>query len=151
VEAAVGVFEERLGKVDITDLEANREKSEDVAVYQEVPDEEAAVETIGALEDLYGDRNLPIGSHRQLKKRTHGDGGSRQKLAAAKGRLTRRAVPAPRKGHSRQGSGKDDVLRGSSKGRGFVKERWAKPRRNDGLRDQGLKHQLWLRSKGNVN
>jgi succinate dehydrogenase hydrophobic anchor subunit len=51
MEAAVGVFEERLDKIDTTDLEADREKSETVAVHQEVHNAEAAVETIGALWD----------------------------------------------------------------------------------------------------
>jgi hypothetical protein len=40
------------------------------------------------------------------KKRTQGDGGSLQKLAVARGRLTRRAVPAWRRGRSRRGPGK---------------------------------------------
>jgi hypothetical protein len=37
--------------MDTTDLEANREKSEAMAVHPEVPKEEAAVETIRAQED----------------------------------------------------------------------------------------------------
>jgi hypothetical protein len=47
----VDVFEERLNKMNTADLKANREKSEGVAVHQEVPDEEAEVEIIGALVD----------------------------------------------------------------------------------------------------
>jgi hypothetical protein len=47
----VNVFEERLDKMDTTDLEANRQKLDTIAVYQDVPNEEAAVETIRALED----------------------------------------------------------------------------------------------------
>jgi hypothetical protein len=41
IEAAEGVFKERLDKMDATDLEA-------VAVHQEVHNAEASVETIGA-------------------------------------------------------------------------------------------------------
>jgi hypothetical protein len=37
-----------LEEIDTMDLEANREKSEAVAVHQEVSKEEAAVDTIGA-------------------------------------------------------------------------------------------------------
>jgi hypothetical protein len=38
-------------EADTTDLEANREKSEAVAEQQDISKEEAAVKTIGALED----------------------------------------------------------------------------------------------------
>jgi hypothetical protein len=40
IEAAVDVFEERLHKMDTTDLEANREKSEAVVVQQDVPNQD---------------------------------------------------------------------------------------------------------------
>jgi hypothetical protein len=56
------------------------------------------VETTRALEDRYGDRHLTVGRRRQPWKRAQGDGGSRQNFAAARGRLTRRAVPARRNG-----------------------------------------------------
>jgi hypothetical protein len=72
---------------------------EAVAKHQEVPKEEATVETIWALEDQYGDWHLAVGHRRQPKKRNQGNGGSRQKLAAAWGRLTLHTVPAPRMGH----------------------------------------------------
>jgi hypothetical protein len=55
MEVSVHVFEESLNKMDTMDLEASWEKSEAVAVDQEVPKEEAAVATIGAVEDWYGD------------------------------------------------------------------------------------------------
>jgi hypothetical protein len=60
MEAAVDAFEERFKKMDIKDLMANREKSEIVVEQQEVPKEEAAVKTIRALEDRYGDRHLAV-------------------------------------------------------------------------------------------
>jgi hypothetical protein len=61
------------------------------------------VESIGVLEDRYG-------RHRQPKKRTQGDGGYRRKLAAARTRMTRRAVPSRRNGpgHKRPTSRRDD-------------------------------------------
>jgi hypothetical protein len=37
--------------MDTTDLEANREKSKAVVMHEEVPNEEAKVETVRALED----------------------------------------------------------------------------------------------------
>jgi hypothetical protein len=40
--------------------EANQEKGEAVAQHQEVPNEEAAVEMIRALEDLSGDQQLAM-------------------------------------------------------------------------------------------
>jgi hypothetical protein len=89
MEAAVDVFEEGLNKMDTTDLEANREKSEAVAEQQDAHKEEAMVKPIGALVDRYGDQHLAVGRRHQLKKRTQGDSGSWQKLAAAQGRLTR--------------------------------------------------------------
>jgi hypothetical protein len=84
-------------------VEASREQSGVVAEHQEVPKEETAVETIGALEDRYGDRYIAVGSRRQPKKRTQGDDGSREKLVAARRRMTRRAIPARRKGRSHEG------------------------------------------------
>jgi hypothetical protein len=99
------VFEERLNKMDTTDLEANREKSEAAAVLQEVFNEEAEMETLGELEDRYGDQRPAVRRRGWPKKWTHGDGGSRQIMAAALGRFTRRAVPALRQGRSRRGPG----------------------------------------------
>jgi hypothetical protein len=58
MEAAVDVFEERLDKMYTTDLECNPENYDAVEEHQEVHKKGAAVETIGALEDRYGDRHL---------------------------------------------------------------------------------------------
>jgi hypothetical protein len=54
-EVMMDVFEERLDKMDTTDLEANPEEKETVAEQQEVPNEEAAVEMIGAVKVQSGD------------------------------------------------------------------------------------------------
>jgi hypothetical protein len=110
-----------LEEVEATNLEANPEEIESESEHQEVPKEEATVETIGALEDQYGDRHLAVGCCRQLKKRTQGGGGSRQKLAAAQGQLTCCAIPAPHKGYGHQGPGKDDDVHGTPKGHLFEK------------------------------
>jgi hypothetical protein len=68
MEAVVDVFDERLNKMDTTDSEASWEKLEAVAEHQGVHKEEAAVETIGALVDQYGDQHLAVGRYWQLKK-----------------------------------------------------------------------------------
>jgi hypothetical protein len=62
-------------------------------VYQEVPKEEAAVETIRALEDRYGNQHLAIG-RQQPKKWIQGNGGSQKKLAASPRWITHCAIPA---------------------------------------------------------
>jgi hypothetical protein len=61
-----------------------------------VPKEEAAVETLGALENRYGDWHLAVGWCQQPKKQIQGNNLSQQKLAAAQGWLTRCAISAPR-------------------------------------------------------
>jgi hypothetical protein len=64
-EAAVDIFKEALDKMDTTDLEASQEKLDTVVGHQEEPKEEAAVETIRALEGRYGDRHLAVGRCQQ--------------------------------------------------------------------------------------
>jgi hypothetical protein len=71
------------------DLEANPEEIGALAEHQKAPNEEAAVEAIGALEDRYGDRRITW-----PEKRTQGNGGFCQKLAVDYGQLTCRSVPA---------------------------------------------------------
>jgi hypothetical protein len=94
--------------------EANQGK---VEIKMEACLEETKVETIGALADRYGDRRLVVRHRGHCTKRTEGDGGSRPKLAPARGRLTSRAVPALRKGRSRWGLGKTtgNGIRGRSR------------------------------------
>jgi NAD(P)H-dependent flavin oxidoreductase YrpB (nitropropane dioxygenase family) len=59
-ESEVDVFEEMLGKMDAKYLDANRKNSEAVAVHQEVPNEGDKLETVGAIEERYGDRRLAV-------------------------------------------------------------------------------------------
>jgi hypothetical protein len=139
-----------LNKMDTADLEANREKSEAVAENQEIPTEEAEVETVGTLKDRYRDQHLAIGRRRQLKKRTQGDGGSLQKLAAARGRLTRRAIPAPHKGRH-QGPVRDSVARGANNGRTLEMRRRKVPECNSEMKDLGARRQMRLGSEGAFN
>jgi hypothetical protein len=48
--------------------EANLEEIESESGHREACKKEAIVETIGSLEDQYGDWHLAIGRHQQLKK-----------------------------------------------------------------------------------
>jgi hypothetical protein len=66
-----------LGKMEAT------EELESEAEHEEVPKEEAAVETFGALKKWYGDWHLAVRRCGQPKKWTKGNGGSQKKLATA--------------------------------------------------------------------
>jgi hypothetical protein len=81
--AAADVLEERLNKMARRIWRPSSESE-----HLEVPREEAAVKTIGELVDRYGDRHLAVRHRPQKEKWTQADSGSRQKLAAARGRLT---------------------------------------------------------------
>jgi hypothetical protein len=129
-ENVEAMMEACLEKTEATDLGANPEESE----RQEVPKEEAAVVTIGALEDQYDDWHLSVEHHRQPKKRTQGDGESRKNLAAARRQMTRRAVPARRKGRSH----KDPTVE---------KRRRKGPECNNGIRNRSASQQLRLRKE----
>jgi hypothetical protein len=63
-------------------------------------------EEFGATKDQTGEQRLAVRRRRERKKRAQEKGGPRHKFAAFRGRFTRRAVPAMRKGHVRWGPGK---------------------------------------------
>jgi hypothetical protein len=88
---------------------------------QEVPNEEMKVETIGALENRYGDRNRGVSRPQLLKKRTQGYGGSRKKVTTARRWMTRRAFPDDRKGSIHKETGRDNVARRATNGETFAK------------------------------
>jgi succinate dehydrogenase/fumarate reductase flavoprotein subunit len=119
---------------------------ESVAVHEEVPKEEAALEPVRALRERHGDRNLAVGRRRLQKKRNQGNGVSRKELLAGCRGMNRRAIPARRKGHCHQGQGKNKAVRRTQKRQTFEKGRRPKPEGSTGLRDQDLKEQLCLRS-----
>jgi hypothetical protein len=81
---------------------------------------------IGALKNQPEDRHLSVERRRQGNKRTQDNGGSRKKLAAARGRLNRRVVPAPRNKQCRQEPDNDETARGIGKGRAFENRRRAR-------------------------
>jgi hypothetical protein len=95
--------------------EAIPEEIESESEHQEVPKEEAAVKSFGALKKQHGDRNLSVGRRQKPKERTQDNGGSRRKLAAACRRTTLRAGVARDKGYGRQGQDQDDEVQGTRK------------------------------------
>jgi hypothetical protein len=98
-------------EVNNTDLESNREEKEVVAEHQEVPNKEAALEIIGAVEDQYGNWHLGVGCLQQPKTWTQGDGGSLKKLATARKQMARCAIHARHKGNCPQGPGRNNVAK----------------------------------------
>jgi hypothetical protein len=133
-------------EVKDTETEANQLKTEDVAEHREVPNEEAAVEKIGATEDRSRDQRLAVRRHGQPKKRAQGNGGCRQKFAAL----------ALRKEHGRKGPGRTLGSRMEDRGlkqrrtkdhvvRGAPKERTRLVCKN-GVRDRGARQPILMRN-----
>jgi hypothetical protein len=75
-------------------MEANPEEMKSLAVHEEVPNEEAAVETFGALKEQCEDWHLDMGCCRQLKKWTQGNDESQKKLTTACRGMTHHAILA---------------------------------------------------------
>jgi hypothetical protein len=93
-----------LGKTEAClEMESASEATEVVEESLEVPKGATVEEAFGATENRTGEQRLAVRRHRQQKKRAQFNGGPRQKFAAARGRFTRRAVPALLKGHVRKG------------------------------------------------
>jgi hypothetical protein len=97
--------------------ELTPKETDSVEEPQVVPEGAAVEDKFGATEDRAGDPRLAVRRHRERKKRAQVNGGPRQKFAAFHGRVTRRAVPAVRKGHVRKEPGKKchSGLRGQTK------------------------------------
>jgi hypothetical protein len=115
--------------------------------HEKVHKEEVVLETFRALKKRHGNRRLAARHHRQPKKWTQGNDGSRKKLVATRGRLARLAIPARCKGHSLQGQGKDTVARETRKGQTFGKRGRAKLEDINEIRIQSLKKQRCLGSE----
>jgi hypothetical protein len=101
----------------IKEAEVNRGK---VIIKMEACIEEMKVETMGTLEDRYGDHRLALRRRGRPKKRSQGDGGSQKKLAVVRDRLTDRDIPALRKELIHKGPGKDNRQRHQRKRPNFV-------------------------------
>jgi hypothetical protein len=134
-----------LGKTEATDLEAHSEETGSEAVHEDVPKEEAAVQTVGALKKRHGDRNLAVQCRRKPKKRTQSNGGSRKKFAAACRGMNRSVISARRKGHGHQGPPRDNVARGAPKGQTLKGRQRTRQKSSTGIGDRDANEQLRLR------
>jgi hypothetical protein len=56
--------------------ETNAEEMKSIAVHDEVPKEETAIETSGTQKKRHGDRHLAVSRRGRSKNRTQGHGGS---------------------------------------------------------------------------
>jgi hypothetical protein len=119
-----------------TDLEANPEEKDSLAVYLEVTKEHAAVETGRAQNKRYRSRNLATERRRKPKE------WSRRKLAATHRGRTYRAKMARRKGNVGKNQMRDKAGRGTSKRRAFGRRHQRKPKRINGDKNRGLRQQL---------
>jgi hypothetical protein len=73
------------------------------------------MDTLGLLEDRYGDLRSAVRCHKRLKTRAQGNSsGSQKKVASARGQKIRSAVLALRKEHF-NGPSRERVARGTSK------------------------------------
>jgi hypothetical protein len=134
-------------KVCLKNKEPTLLEVQSVAVHEEVPKEEAAVENFGVLKKWYRVQYAAVRHRGQPKKRTQSSGRSRKKLVAACRRMPHRAIPARRKGYGRRGPGRDIVEIGAPKGRTSGTRRRAKPESITGIRNEGSRQRLCLRSK----
>jgi hypothetical protein len=155
------VIKENLRKMEEEKKRA-AEETEAVAESREVSERATDEETSGGTEDRAGELRLAVRRHIQRKKRAQVNGGPRQNFAAARGRFTRHAVPAMRKGHVRRGPGmkyrrsgvrgpgktfhsridgrslkqrqtQDNVVRETPEGRTYKKRRRTRPECNSGI------------------
>jgi hypothetical protein len=81
-----------------------------IAVHEEVPKEDATVETGRALKKQRRGQSLAPDHCRKPKEQTQGSGGSWKKLAATCRRMTCPVGVAWRKGRCRQGHSRDSVV-----------------------------------------
>jgi hypothetical protein len=95
-------------------------------VLHEVPKGVMYEENIGATEDRFGNQQLAVGCHSQLKIWIQDDGGSLRKFATTIEQLLHHAFPALHKDHIHTGPGRASI---------------------NGIRDQGIKQQLLLGGK----
>jgi hypothetical protein len=129
--AEMKAHEERM----MTILKADLEGMKSVAEHQEVPKEEAAMQTVTELKKQYRDQHLAIKRCGQPKNGSRATLGIWKKLAAACREMTHCAGVAWRKGRSHQGLEKDSVMQGTQDGRMFGKKRPAQPVGISGIRD----------------
>jgi hypothetical protein len=132
-----------LGTTEATDMEANPEEKE----HREVPMEDAAVKSSGALKQRHRSQHLAARRRGKPQERTQGKDGFRKKLAAAR-RGTRREGVTQRKGNAvRKNRTRCNVEQGSRKEWTFGKRHRTKPKGSHGVKNRDAKEQLRLRSE----
>jgi hypothetical protein len=149
-EGTIAIIKECLGRPEAK-KEPTPKEPEAVAESREVPKGGTDEETSRGTVDRSGEQRQAVRRHRQRKERAQGNGGPRRKFATVRGRFTRRAVPALRKGHVRKGPGRTlggrmtdrglkkrrtevSVVRGTPKGRTSEERRRTRPECNSGIR-----------------
>jgi hypothetical protein len=77
--------------------------------------------------------------------------GYRHKMSSDRRRKIRRAIPAVRKGHVREGLGKNSVAKGASRGKMLGKRQRKSSESKNGILDRDLKEQLdrWMKKTTN--
>jgi hypothetical protein len=121
-----------------------------VAAHLEDFNEATREETVWATDNQSRERCLAVRRSGRPNKWTQGNGGSRQKLAAAWGQLTLRAIPAQRMGHGSQGASRDNVAKEAPKGRTLERRRRTRGECSNGIIDRDLTEQLRLRKEGDL-
>jgi hypothetical protein len=122
-------------------LETNPEMMQSVGEHREVPKEEAAVRSSGALKKWHRGRHLASGRRREPKERTRGNCGSRSKLAAARRRMSCRAWVTRSQG-TRQGQ-----CGTNPESTDAQEEITDAPGRQQGRKDPGDRRPLYLRKE----
>jgi hypothetical protein len=111
--------------------------------HEEVPKEDAAVETGRAPNKRHADWNLATGRCGKPKEQTQGKGECQKKLAGATKMIHHAGVVWSKgqghKGRCHQGHGRDNVAPGAQKGRTFGRRHWTRQECNNGITDQGLR------------
>jgi hypothetical protein len=146
IMACQEVVEACLESMEQTSLEV-----ESMAVYEEVFKEEAAVKTVGALKKWHRAQHLAIRCCGQLKKHTHGNGGSWKKLAATSRGMIHSAGVAWHKGYGHtettEKADQGQCCQGNLEKTDFGKRHPAKPESITGIRNQSSRLQLRLRKE----
>jgi hypothetical protein len=149
IESTVNAMEKKmeacLGKTKVTDVEANLKKKESEVVHREVPKEEAAVKSSGALKKGHRGQNLAAKCCQKPKGQTRQNCGSQKKLTAAGRKMTRCAGMERHKGHGHQGHGRNSVARRAPKGRTGIKRLWKGLECKMRIKGPGTRWQLLLK------
>jgi hypothetical protein len=127
--------------------EPNLEDMESEVERREVPAEEAAMKSSGAMKKRHGGRHLAAGRSGEPKELTRAVYGSRRRLAAASRKASRRAAVAWRKRNNVTNNWtKDKVERGTRRVRTLRKRLRTRQEGRMGIKDLGGRRPLCLRN-----